>query len=190
MYYAHSTQNPDKSDWQPLKDHLRNVAILSKDFASDFNAGDLAYISGLFHDLGKYSYDFQNRLEGKNIRVDHSTAGAKEVRTLFHDDLEQIGILPAYIIAGHHGGLINYGSTVDGLCERLRRTDVPNFTAYQNDLHLEPFTTRPFKLASKRKSTGFCFSFFTRMLYSCLVDADSLDTEAFTNPEKSHTRGK
>jgi len=190
MYYAHSTKNPDKSDWQLLRSHLVKVAELSRNFADDFDAGDLAYTCGLLHDLGKYSDDFQKRLEGKNIRVDHSTAGAKEVRTLFHDDLEQIGILPAYVIAGHHGGLANYGSTADGLCERLQRTATPDFMAYQNEIHLESLTTRPFKLKSKRRSNGFCFSFFTRMLYSCLVDADSLDTEKFVSPTNFLVRGQ
>lgn len=190
MCYAHSTKNPDKSDWQPLKEHLINVATCSRDFADEFNAGNLAYSTGLFHDIGKYSHEFQRRLEGKNIRVDHSTAGAKEVRKLFHHEFELVGILPAYIIAGHHGGLENYGSRVNGLCQRLQRTDIPDYSGYLNEIRPELFTTRPFKLKSKKESGGFCFSFFTRMLYSCLVDADSLDTEKFCSPEKSSVRGK
>ena len=76
MYYAHSTNNSDKSDWQLLKDHLTNVANLAARFACDFNASELAYAGGLLHDIGKYSPDFQRRLEGANISVDHSTAGA------------------------------------------------------------------------------------------------------------------
>lgn len=55
MYYAHTTNNPDKSDWQLLTDHLIQVAKLSSSFASDFNAEEFGYIAGIFHDIGKYS---------------------------------------------------------------------------------------------------------------------------------------
>jgi CRISPR-associated endonuclease/helicase Cas3/CRISPR-associated endonuclease Cas3-HD len=190
MYYAHSTINPDKSDWQPLQKHLTNVASLSQQFGNDFDAGELAYVNGLLHDLGKYSQGFQQRLEGARIRVDHSTAGAIKATELFEDHLNLLGKIPAYVIAGHHGGLLNYGSIVEGLCNRLQKKDIPDFTAYQSEIHLEPFRTLPFRLTSKRNSTGFCYSFFTRMLYSCLVDADSLDTEQFLSPEKSSVRGQ
>ena len=121
MYYAHSTKNPDKSDWQYLHDHLTNVGQLSRTFASDFSAGDLAYASGLLHDLGKYSQDFQRRLEGQNIHVDHSTAGAIEATRLFRDDQCAAGLMFAYLAAGHHGGLLNFGSAESGLCERLHK---------------------------------------------------------------------
>ena len=93
MYYAHSTQNPDKSDWQILCDHLTNVAEISRTFANDFNAGNLAYITGLLHDLGKYSDDFQKRLEGKKIQVDHSTAGSREATQRFKDKQAAAGLL-------------------------------------------------------------------------------------------------
>lgn len=188
MYYAHSTLNPDKSDWQYLENHLKNVADRSQEFANDFHAGNLAYVSGLLHDIGKYSPEFQKRLAGAGIRVDHSTAGAIEVTKLFQGDLEKIGLLPAYVIAGHHGGLVNYGSNVEGLCEKLRRTKLPDFTAYQSEIQLVPITELPFKLKSRRNFAGFCYSFFTRMLYSCLVDADSLDTEQFCTPENATLR--
>jgi len=188
MYYAHSTQNTDKSDWQLLKDHLTNVATISRGFANDFNAGDLAYTSGLLHDLGKYSYDFQKRLEGKNIRVDHSTAGAIEATRIFQDELKPAGIFSAYQIAGHHGGLLNYGSPANGLCERLQRKNLPDCSAYSNEITFELPGDLNFKRRSKRNSIGLAYSFFTRMLFSCLVDADSLDTEAFVSPEKSHVR--
>ena len=188
MYYAHSTVNPDKSDWQYLKTHLKNVADRSQAFADDFHAGNLAYVSGLLHDIGKYSPEFQKRLAGARSPVDHSTAGAIEVTKIFQKDLEKIGFISAYIIAGHHGGLENFGSHVKGLCERLQRTDIPDFSAYQSEIHPKPITALPFKFKSKRNSAGFCFSFFTRMLYSCLVDADSLDTEQFCTPGKATLR--
>jgi CRISPR-associated helicase Cas3/CRISPR-associated endonuclease Cas3-HD len=190
MYYAHSTKNPDKSDWQSLPSHLTNVAELSRDFADTFNAGDLAYTSGLLHDLGKYSQEFQRRLEGGKISVDHSTAGAREATRLFKDDQYAAGLLFAYLVAGHHGGLLNYGSAEGGLCERLQKEKIPNYSAYHTEVSIDTQAIGPFRLRPSPHKTGFCVSFFTRMLYSCLVDADSLDTENFSSPEKSSTRKK
>lgn len=125
MYYAHSTKNPDKSDWQLLRDHLTNVATISGEFAYDFNAGELAYTSGLLHDLGKYSLEFQRRLEDPCIRADHSTAGALEAGKSYH---QSYGRVLSYVIVGHHGGLLNFGSVESGLEERLRRTSIPDYS--------------------------------------------------------------
>jgi len=165
MYFAHSTKNPDKKDWQPLKIHLTNVANLSQDFADDFKAGDLAYTSGLLHDLGKYSPDFQKRLEGSHLYVDHSTAGALEGAKYYHP---LYSLLLFYIVVGHHGGLLNYGSTKRGLAERLKKTGIPDYSAYKDEITLGDLkdfrhTQRPLS-----QKTGFCFSFFTRMMYSSL----------------------
>jgi len=187
MYYAHSTVNPDKSDWQSLKTHLENVADRSKGFANDFHAGELAYVSGLLHDLGKYSPEFQKRLEGEKMQVDHSTAGSIEATRIFKDKQSAAGLLFAYVVAGHHSGLLNYGSAEGGLCERLRKP-VPDYSAYCNEISIDTHTIRPLGLHPLSGKTGFCISFFTRMLYSCLVDADSLDTEQFCNPEKAILR--
>ena len=186
MFYAHTTKNPDKSDWQPLKDHLTKVAKISQQFADDFNAGELAYASGLLHDLGKYSPEFQRRLEGANIHVDHSTAGAIEARKLFHNSYS---LIFAYAVSGHHGGLLNYGSSESGLGERLHKSNLPDYSSYHNEITFPDQNTFHLTLKPFPKKTGFCISFFIRMLYSCLVDADSLDTEEFANPEKSSVRG-
>jgi len=185
MYYAHSTKNPDKSDWQLLRDHLTNVATISQEFAHDFNAGELAYTNGLLHDLGKYSPEFQRRLEGTAIHVDHSTAGALEAGKLFQ---KTYSLLFAYSISGHHGGLLNYGSSESGLCERLLKPDLPDYSFYHQEIVIPDQRTFHINLKSFPHNAGFSISFFTRMLYSCLVDADSLDTEKFSSPEKSSLR--
>jgi len=77
-YYAHSVEGKGKEEWQGLKNHLSAVAEMSRDFSARFKAGELGYAAGILHDVGKYSVEFQAKLDGKNIRVDHSTAGAKE----------------------------------------------------------------------------------------------------------------
>ena len=186
-YFAHSTEKKDKSDWQLLKEHLTNVADIASGFAKDFRAAELAYTSGLLHDIGKYSPEFQKRLEGAKIHVDHSTAGAIEAGKKYH---KSYGLIFSYIVSGHHGGILNYGSYESGLEERLRKTDLPDCSSYRSEIDFPDQKTFHLALNLPLGKTGFSVSFFTRMLYSCLVDADSLDTENFVNPEKSSVRGQ
>ncbi len=112
-YLAHVRQDGETFIPHDLNEHLRGVAQRAEEYARNFGSGDWAQVAGLWHDLGKYSAEFQRRiksvsgydpdahLEGKVGRVDHSTAGAQHA-------VEQFGILGrilAYIIAGHHAGL-------------------------------------------------------------------------------------
>lgn len=81
-YFAHSGKPDDKSDWQTLPDHLNETAGLAAAFAAPLGLERLAFLTALFHDLGKYDPQFQRRLEGKDIRVYHSTAGAVALQNL------------------------------------------------------------------------------------------------------------
>lgn len=179
IYYAHSSEIPDKP-WQTIAEHLNNTAEKAKEYASGFNAGEFGYTCGILHDLGKYSEEFQQKLQGKCIRVDHSSAGAKEAEKIFGISL---GRLLAYCIAGHHSGLLDYGtaaSTEGTLYARLNN-DVKDYSGYQNDSNLminKNLPSLPIKHIVKEHQ-GFTLSFFVRMLYSCLVDADFIDTEAY-----------
>ena len=174
--YAHSAENRPESDWQTLKNHAENVAALAAQFAEPFGAAEIARYTALLHDLGKYSEPFQNRLRGGK-RVDHATAGAKEAITRW----KMTGKLMAYCIAGHHAGLANgsgEGNNRSTLKERLA-ADIPALNpVWQAEIPLPEKIPLP-PLKSNPKYPGFAQAFFTRMLYSCLVDADYLDTEAF-----------
>jgi CRISPR-associated endonuclease/helicase Cas3 len=187
MYYAHSTESQDKSNWQILKDHLENVANIASGFSSDFNSEQFGYASGLLHDIGKYSPEFQRRLDGSNIRVDHSTAGAQEARKLYGTFQSRI---LEYIITGHHGGLLNYGSTECGLEDRLSKPFLPDYSAYKNEIVTPDLNEFRPRLTPTHNRMGFTISFYTRMLFSCLVDADFLDTERFLSPDKFFLRGQ
>ncbi|TAN07791.1 MAG: CRISPR-associated endonuclease Cas3'' [Rhizobiaceae bacterium] len=92
-YFAHSGTPGDKSDWQELPVHLRETASLAAKFATSFGLERLAFLTGLFHDLGKYDPRFQERLTGKNIRVDHSTAGAYILRGLAKEQSRIHGVM-------------------------------------------------------------------------------------------------
>lgn len=181
-YYAHSTENTNKSDWQKLKVHLENTAQRSEEFAEKFNQKELGRIAGLFHDLGKYSEKFQDRLKG-GPKVDHATAGAKEVVKLYNGIGEYI---LAHCIAGHHGGLIDTGSGVDkvDLKSRLKK-EIEEYSHYTDEFKehfeddLKTLLQLKFDKFPNEKQLPFSTSFLTRMLYSCLVDADWLDTGIF-----------
>ena len=181
-YYAHSTESENKDDWQPLEEHLGNVSDRARIFASYFGAGKWGELCGLWHDAGKATDAFQRRLEGEPIRVDHSTFGAG----LAHEKCGRLGPILAYAIAGHHGGMPDGGDQEGQLHFRLKHGKVPDDVVHLLQSDSPGELLPPFKLSRER--AGFSLSFFTRMLFSCLVDADFLDTEAFCNPKKSQAR--
>lgn len=181
-YYAHSTDNPDKSDWQELDEHLEAVAGLAAQFASAFGGQQWGRAAGLLHDTGKATRGFILRLEGRPVRVNHSIFGAR----IGQEQFGKLGLLLSFVIAGHHGGLPDGGVQEGQLHYRLKNERIPDDVAYLSgaqsftDLRL-PFTKRP-------RQPGFALSFFTRMLFSCLTDADFLDTEAFCDSNRSDVR--
>nr|WP_211163366.1 CRISPR-associated helicase Cas3' [Azoarcus taiwanensis] len=177
VFFAHSTSKEDQSDWQSLSEHLTNVGALSANHARVFGGQDLAQVAGLLHDLGKYTDDFQRRIAGDAIRVDHATRGAMVAVERFGP----IGMLLAYGIAGHHAGLANgsEGNERTALCDRLKGLGLPPLKDdWRRDIVL-PEQANPPKLVPQKDLGMFQFAFFARMLFSCLVDADYLDTEAF-----------
>lgn len=154
---------------QPLQEHLRNVAELTEKFCSAFeipgtDVGKYAYETGLVHDIGKYSQSFQKKIRGNpEIHVDHSTAGAKEM---------QKRNMPSasFAIAGHHGGIPNGSDhTGSSLLNRLRLRKLEPYDDYEREISLSS--------VDEPGLPAFDRVFFTRMLFSSLVDADFLDTE-------------
>lgn len=146
----------------------RNAAI--------FGATQLGEVAGLLHDLGKYTQEFQQRLRGGS-RVDHATWGARVASERFGP----LGKLLAYGIAGHHAGLANGRETgertalKDRLCAELPELD----PLWQEEIRLPAKLAPPAGFRVNGKSGQFQLAFLGRMLFSCLVDADFLDTEAF-----------
>lgn len=183
MLYAHSLEEKKEEEWQPLSDHLRGVADFAKKFADHFNAGDWGFIAGIGHDLGKCQSAFQDRLKGATKSVDHSSPGAKWAEISF----PSVGKLMAYAICGHHGGMPDGASigTTD-LQNRLENAicladcDLPELPPLPSNIR--------FPLSLTHDKPGFRIAFFIRMLFSCLVDGDFLDTERFCNPDHFHAR--
>ncbi len=178
-YYAHSGQCKDKSDWQPLREHLLGVAELAGRFAQSFNAVDLGGLAGLLHDLGKYTEKFQSRLDGNPARVDHSTWGARVAQERYGP----LGLLLAYTIAGHHAGLANGREKHERtpLADRLK-SELPMLDAiWEQELPLPNAcdVALPVNFSINYGRRQFQISLLVRMLFSCLVDADFIDTENY-----------
>jgi CRISPR-associated endonuclease/helicase Cas3 len=192
QYYAHSRPDEDESGWQPLEDHLVATGELAAKLGRAAGISELARIAGNLHDIGKYSAEFQARLRGSRTRVDHATAGAREVVQLFADPPHRDWAeLISYCIAGHHTGLPDYGSKADvesdgTLLARRDKKPLKDFSAYKTEITLPFWQPRPgikssrFRFGGKEmRYTGFSISFLTRMLFSALVDADWLETERY-----------
>lgn len=169
----------DETRKQTIIDHLFGTAELAGRFANAFNNRELGYACGLLHDIGKYSQGFQRRLRG-GPKVDHATAGAKEASNYASEMGYVASFCAQYCISGHHSGLLDFGTASDvggtpTLKGRLNKR-LDDYQAYKQeieipkvyDIQLEPLDNQ-----------GFSAAFLIRMIFSCLVDADRLDTERF-----------
>jgi CRISPR-associated endonuclease/helicase Cas3 len=203
--YAHTLADRPPADWEILAVHLDKVAHSASTFAEAFGARLWGEVLGHCHDLGKLSDEFQLRLHSAGTassdagaedetaqgkRVDHSTYGARFVA----ESLGKIsGQLLAFCIAGHHTGLPDETSTEDAsqrstLRHKLDPTlySIPEVARTDTKL---PTLTLPLKSSIAGSiDAPFQLAFFTRMLFSCLIDADRTRTEEFCNPEASTER--
>ncbi|MCD7982369.1 MAG: CRISPR-associated helicase Cas3' [Clostridiales bacterium] len=185
-YIAHFSENKERI--QSIKEHADGVALLAEQFADAFGYGEWGFCAGILHDIGKYSTAFQRRIQGENIRVDHSTAGAQ---VCWEKGGLYLGL--SYCIAGHHAGLPDTGEKSDSsesatMYGRQKRK-VEDFRAYMKEMEIPVLTKMPFLSMVKEKNT-FVLGLFIRMIFSCLVDADFLDTENFMNGESVRDPGE
>ncbi len=182
-YYAHTSElsdgsrDPNQSKWQPLRQHLENVANLAKKFAQEARPGDTefaqaAYAAGLLHDLGKYRREFQQMIQGvrpKGESTRHKQAGAAQaVRTRNkHFDV-------CFSILGHHGGIPDKADMAEGV---KAGTAVAQAVASEAELDFPGLEAAIVGPGVALRGTDFDLR--TRLLFSCLVDADWLDTSDF-----------
>lgn len=191
-YVAHVRRDANGTWAAPhlLDSHLKDVAALAERFAAAFGNSDWGHLAGLWHDLGKYKAAFQDyirtvsgyeRDEAEDAgpgKVDHTTAGAiHAVKTLGAS-----GRILAYLIAGHHAGLpdwVKQDAPGRGLSERLQ--DVGHLTEalLANIPNVVLAGQPPKTIPCGAPITPDHFHLWVRMLFSCLVDADFLDTELY-----------
>lgn len=185
-YHAHS---PDAHGrWHPLAEHLCSVAALAAENARGWPWADEARLAGLLHDLGKYGDLFQARLRGQESGLDHWSVGALEAW------LAHKAVGAALAIEGHHVGLqpalelarrmkmTMQGQSAFGAGLRLTDPDRVRLMqrAAADRLRLDPGNTFSIPVESGW-SAAIARMLDVRMLFSCLVDADFLDTEAHFN---------
>ena len=162
--------------YQALKAHEENVAALAGEFARALGAQEHGERTGKLHDIGKYSDFGQKRQRDPEhtAKVDHATAGAQEAWRM-NDPFA------AFAVAGHHGGLPDMGSRSDDgggtLCARLnkRLTGGNDPSAWKTEIEIPAKIRFPAWLTAEKDARRLAM--YTRMLFSCLVDADYLDTE-------------
>ena len=182
-HYAH-TFGTDERVWEPLEDHLHAVADRAAGFAAKFGAAEWGRVAGLWHDVGKYQPAFQARLRDPKVQAPHAGVGA--VLALQSPPL-------AFAIAGHHAGLANQVLSDHSPPRPLTETLQSNrsiLTAIRAQIPPEfgdaVAPPPPAWLLEALKRVGWPSSknrqpldFFTRLLFSTLVDADRVETGAF-----------
>ena len=178
--FAHSLPDRPIEDWEPLSHHLTAVGNRAAEFAEAFGWKEAARVAGRLHDIGKCSAAFQAyirraRESGEHTRgPDHSTAGARIAAAAYG----ALGRMLAFAIAGHHSGLADFGDLERRLKPEHAIEAFPEWQAHAGappPLAALRYTKQFVKSADK----GFEQAFLTRMLFSCLVDADFLETERF-----------
>lgn len=176
MFVTHKRED---GSYQLLKDHLTGVAERAEKFAAAIGTPEEGRRAGLLHDIGKYSSNGQKRQRDPEhtARVDHATAGAQEA-------LRMKDAPAAFAVAGHHGGLPDIGMAEGTLVakkkKRLVGGDDPS--AWKSEITVDNQTDLPDWVISHPESAEAAM--YTRMLFSCLVDADFLDTEQALQGEK------
>jgi CRISPR-associated endonuclease/helicase Cas3 len=225
--FAHTLTGKPPEEWQPLEEHLKNVAKRAAMHADAFESGEWGALAGHWHDLGKYAEDFQDKLLASFVdpdiidasvlderaagkRVDHSTAGAVlvyercagKLSGAKKDELPAAAAALAMVIAGHHAGLperkgfeaerltkpekqaLLERAKTDGAPAHLTTREVPDSPPF---LWPEAFQRFADKNARSR-SFALRQDLWTRMLFSALIDADRLDTEAFIDSKQAEVR--
>lgn len=174
IFFAHSVDETSTEHWETLETHSHAVATRAAQFAMSFDSADVAGLLGLIHDLGKAKLRFQAKLSGERNGEPHSGEGAK----VLQDRYIGIGSLLAACVAGHHSGLPD----AQDLNERLKKVQMIDLPDWLN----LPTGIAPFGPLKTGKPSHFSIQFAVRMLYSCLVDADELETAGFYRALEGH----
>ena len=184
-------KKPDSDVIQTIMEHSYAAAKLAEQFSVE-PLKQINYCMGLLHDIGKYQPSFQDRINGtKKIKVEHSVCGAIEAKKLFGNN--PAVLMMQYCIAGHHSGIPDGGVQSDtqndsSLYGRLKRESLSeNYSDYKSEITIKQpdfsgFVNYMQKCPQCRNELEYfieTFAFITRYCFSCLTDADSLDTANF-----------
>lgn len=183
IFKAHISETTNEI--QTIKEHSENTARLCASFSIPA-LKDILYVTGLLHDIGKYQNSFQRRIDGADIKVEHSICGALAVKERYAAPL---ALMMEYCIMGHHsglpdGGFLNDTPDMQTLCGRLKRKP-EEYSTYKKELfipEINPQAFQEFLIKDCGRDISIVidkFAFLARYCFSCLVDADSIDTAVF-----------
>jgi CRISPR-associated endonuclease/helicase Cas3 len=196
MAHVRKEENGQWAEPHWLDDHLRGTAEKASQFASIFDSAEWGYAAGISHDLGKSPQNWQKylckksgfdehaHLENISGKMEHSAPGAKYIEEIWG---KRISAILSYCIAGHHTGLPDWIGTQGALTYRLQNTKIEGIPDYIKELinHVPPKT-----LPRSFERKGLDLSLWIRMLFSCLSDADFLDTERYMNIDQHQNRSR
>ncbi|MBF9071889.1 CRISPR-associated endonuclease Cas3'' [Streptacidiphilus fuscans] len=185
VLWAHS-RSPVSRRRHALEEHLRGSAALASAFGEVFGAGELAEYLALVHDVGKGSCAWQSGLVdraeagGGSVGVPHKEAGAWLAA-------QHAGVPFAAVVQGHHGGLPGFQELLDLLAELkggshqdqgLIEEAITRVEALVPQIRPAGRVPLPKWLVERNQNARLDLDLLLRMLFSCVVDADFLDTGA------------
>lgn len=175
-YFAHTRKDHPEAGWEPLSKHLAEVSTGAGLRGQRFRSGLLAAVAGLLHDLGKYRPEFQAYLRGRESSPDHSSAGAAYAMRIN----TPLGRILAHVIAGHHAGLKDDLFKDEGRLDKAQAYLAGVEQAARADgMVLPTHLDVPKGFTPVPDAHGFQLAFLTRMVFSCLIDADRTAAAAF-----------
>jgi CRISPR-associated endonuclease/helicase Cas3 len=173
-FYAHSGRKADFSDWQELRVHLRQVAQAARALAGDAcpcyeSLARATELAGWLHDLGKYRPGFQQMIRGLSVpreQTYHKQAGA-----VVAADARNLPV--AFAVLGHHGGIPNAAESKDLIAGPSGR---PIASAIWGQATRDCPQLGGLALDPPPLKDRLAADLITRLIFSCLVDADWTDT--------------
>jgi CRISPR-associated endonuclease/helicase Cas3 len=195
MTYAHSKNAAGER--QDLVAHLRAVAALAREFAEPFGGGDLAYLAGLWHDLGKFHPAWQDYLLRSEAEEAAAKAEGREARRFRAPDHKGAGAclaveakvsVAALLIQAHHGGLRSQDEFRAWLRKRQEAREPGEAIERARAALPELLPAQPPRLPEWARTDPLAAELFLRLVYAALVDADSIDTERHREPDRAGVR--
>lgn len=202
---AHTSDSGNQS----LSEHAEGVAHYCIQFLKQAGLPELAPLGELLavlHDAGKAQSAFQNYILGKStIKAPHSAAGALLATCLLYELSKELKLkklprtaqLLAYAISGHHRGLydsVGLRSQLEGIdCKDRYEKTSKVLSGLRSEVQIwvkDHAVSIEDSLRELSKQVGVTeqAQALIRLLVSCLVDADFLDTEAFMDEERKEHR--